>query len=96
LRAAPALLGTGRQCADQRLNISSGFSVLFCRLYFAATSGVCLIRSACLKRPRGELSSELNWGGWYGFIYRRVLALPYLLKTWSMYTYFKRAACERE
>ena len=24
---------------------SSGFSVLFCRLYFAATSGVCLIRS---------------------------------------------------
>ena len=25
--------------------ISSGFSVLFCRLYFAATSGVCLIRS---------------------------------------------------
>jgi hypothetical protein len=25
--------------------ISSGFSVLFCRLYFAATSNVCLIRS---------------------------------------------------
>ena len=24
---------------------SSGFSVLFCRLYFIATSGVCLIRS---------------------------------------------------
>ena len=26
-------------------HLKSGFSVLFCRLYFAATSGVCLIRS---------------------------------------------------
>jgi hypothetical protein len=25
--------------------VGSQFSVLFCRLYFAATSGVCLIRS---------------------------------------------------
>ena len=32
--------------------ISSGFSVLFCRLYFAATSGVCLIRSGAAGFPK--------------------------------------------
>ena len=32
--------------------LSSGFTVLFCRLYFAATSGVCLIRSGAAGFPK--------------------------------------------
>ena len=43
--------------------ISSGFSVLFCRLYFAATSGVCLIRS--LRRrwffKRNYIRKKSDW-----------------------------------
>ena len=41
----------------------SGFSVLFCRLYFAATSGVCLIRSGAAgfqKKPTFAKTKKQN------------------------------------
>jgi hypothetical protein len=47
LRQAPSIpqLPPSRPVAPFSPHLKCGFSVLFCRLYFAATSGVCLIRS---------------------------------------------------
>jgi hypothetical protein len=39
---------------------SSGFSVLFCRLYFIATSGVCLIRSGTVGFQKKLQSQKKN------------------------------------
>jgi len=42
---------------------SSGFSVLFCRLYFIATSGVCLIRSGTVgfqKKLQSDIAKKIK------------------------------------